>query len=104
MSEPREFWIDDFLSDKADFVTCVSRAPKTHFIHVIEKSAYDALEARCKKLEEEKAFIIAYTKPADTSFRDMMDTFSKLPEDKRNKLIDLTRSLAALAQDEVKDE
>lgn len=44
-------------------------------------------------------FVIEYLNPADTSFRKMIDTFRNLPKDQQDKLIDLTKSLAALSEE-----
>lgn len=41
-----------------------------------------------------KDFIVAYTNPADTSFRQMMDTFLTLSDEKKSKVIDLCKALA----------
>ncbi len=40
----REFWIDDFISDKNTFCTAVSKTAQDDFIHVIEYSAYTAIK------------------------------------------------------------
>jgi len=58
------------------------------------------LEQRIESLEQELAFTKAYLNPVDTSFKTMVDDFMSLPNDKKDKLIDLEISLAALAQDD----
>ena len=40
-----------------------------------------------------KEFVIEYTNPKDTSFRQMMDTFKTLSDDKKQKLINLAKAL-----------
>ena len=47
----------------------------------------------------EKQFIIEYLNPADTSFRQMMNDFAALPKSSKQKLIDLSKSLAELAKE-----
>lgn len=41
-----------------------------------------------------KEFVIAYTDPKDTSFRQMMDTFSTLSDDKKQKMTALCKALS----------
>jgi hypothetical protein len=57
---------------------------------------YEA-NAEIEKLKLEVEFTREYLNPKDTSFRDMMDTFRTLPDDKKDKLIALSKSLADLA-------
>ncbi len=59
---------------------------------------YEALTAKCAELEMQLEFTKKYLNPEDTSFREMMNTFKELPNDKKDKLIDLARSLAELAK------
>ncbi len=66
-------------------------------IHVIEMKYAEHLEAKCAELEMQLEFTKKYLNPEDTSFREMMNTFKELPEDKKMKLINLASSLAALA-------
>jgi hypothetical protein len=55
-------------------------------------------DAKVEELQLELDFTKAYLNPADTSFRDMMDTFHELSAEQKDKLIDLSRSLARLAE------
>jgi hypothetical protein len=55
-------------------------------------------DAKVEELQLELEFTKAYLNPADTSFRNMMDTFHELSAEQKDKLIDLSRSLARLAE------
>lgn len=58
------------------------------------------LKSTIAQLESERDFAIEYLNPADTSFRQMIDTFRTLSKDQQDKLIDLSRSLKALTEKE----
>lgn len=57
--KPREFWID-----KQDW-EAFDEDPYVECYHVIEKSAYDRLEAMCKKLADELDYVIRCVPSAD---------------------------------------
>ena len=63
---------------------------------VVPKSDYDKLKEENQRLRGEVEFVKQYLNPADTSFRQMIDTFKCLPKEKQEKLIDLSRSLVNL--------
>lgn len=64
----------------------------------------EALREKLRVAELQRDFVIQYLNPSDTSFKTMMDTFKKLPSDKKNKLINLAGSLANLAETNPKSE
>ena len=51
------------------------------------------LKAKLEKAELEVKFVKEYLNPADTSFKQMIDTFRILPKEKQDKLIKLSQSL-----------
>lgn len=67
------------------------------------KEGFDsAVALLLPRLEEAKLkakFIEQYLNPADTSFRQMIDTFKSLSEDKKEKLINLTKSLVNMNEE-----
>jgi hypothetical protein len=58
----------------------------------------EELKEALEKCILERDFILEYLNPSDTSFRNMMDDFRQLSKDQKNKLIGLSRSLAAIAE------
>jgi hypothetical protein len=54
---------------------------------------------QCERLKLELDFVKLYFNPADTSFRNMMDSFHQLTITQKEKLIDLSRSLASLSEE-----
>jgi len=77
---------------------CWSEIPSGIFDSSRAEKLGDEIYEAYKKLRLELEFTRKYLDPADTSFRSMMDTFATLPPDKKDKLIDLARSLARLAE------
>ena len=53
----------------------------------------DELKSKLEKAELEVKFVKEYLNPADTSFKQMIDTFRILPKEKQDKLIKLSQSL-----------
>lgn len=62
-------------------------------------SAVALLLPRLEEAELKAKFIEQYLNPADTSFRQMIDTFKSLSEDKKEKLINLTKSLVNMNEE-----
>ena len=58
------------------------------------------LKAKVEHTELELEFTKKYLDPADTSFRQMIDSFAELSEDDKEKLINLAESLVALRGEE----
>jgi hypothetical protein len=110
------------MTSKEASLECMDLVPRSNdpeYIHVIEYAAYAelskenefcimnlkhnadkiiALEKENEELKLQLEFTKAYRNPEDTSFRDMMNTFHELSADQKDKLIDLSRSLARLAE------
>ena len=63
---------------------------------ITQSDEIEKLKAENERLKSELAFVQAYLNPKDTSFRQMIDSFKLLPKDKQDKLIDLSRALAAI--------
>lgn len=99
--KPREFWID---IDDIGFMEAYSYELKNNCntLHVVEHSAYQAALDEIEKLRTEIEFVKQYLNPKDTSFRQMIDAFKVLPEDKQDKLIALSKSLADLQESEAR--
>jgi hypothetical protein len=95
----KEFWIDD--RDNGDGYVVHEEEP-THVqcevVHVISYDSYAALQKENEELKLQLEFTKQYFNPEDTSFKNMMDGFRELSDDQKNKLIDLSRSLARLAE------
>lgn len=53
---------------------------------------------RWAKEKAQKEFVIAYLNPADTSFRQMIDNFNSLSDEKKKKIMKLAESLADISQ------
>ena len=58
------------------------------------KVLYEAKAKECEDLKIRIDFIKAYLNPADTSFRQMIDSFLELSDEDQQKIIELTRALA----------
>lgn len=72
------------------------RNQKDKQLHAIADLIEKQIE-KIKKLHLELEFTKQYLDQYNTSFRDMMHTFHKLSSEQKDKLIDLSRSLAALS-------
>jgi hypothetical protein len=74
-----------------------------HFIDganwaLTESSVVKELKKENEELKLQLEFTKQYLNPADTSFRVMMEAFHELSSEQKDKLIDLSRSLANLAE------
>lgn len=63
---------------------------------LVLKSDYDKLKEENQRLKDELSFTKQYLNPADTSFRQMADSFRDLPRDSQNKLISLCKVLVGM--------
>lgn len=58
----------------------------------------EELRTKLERATLERDFIKEYLNPRDLSFQNMMDAFMEMSPDQKEKMIDLSRSLAALAE------
>lgn len=56
----------------------------------------EAAKSEISALREQLAFTKEYLNPKDTSFRQMVDNFMTLSNEDKDKIIDLSRAMAAL--------
>jgi len=113
MSKPREFWISNNGGNYVVDFDEPNYVGNKWTVHLIEKSAYEILEAKLSAYEHETEtvaelrtkldkvtleleFTREYLNPEDTSFRQMCDTFATFTPMQKNKLIDLVSALKNL--------
>lgn len=103
--QEQTLWGDIWFTFKRDYDAVVAERDALKLQAALSKPMFSrrqleeelaAAKAENEKLKLQSDFLKEYYNPKSLAFKNMIDAFVTLPKDKQQKLIDLSKSLAAL--------